>query len=1169
MFRKIQSIGLLFLLVLFGILGRSYAQNATAEVNGTVTDPAGALVPGATIVLTNQDTHIAAKATSNGGGAFFFINVQPGNYVLRVSANGFKTTDLAPFRLSVNQTFAQNVKLAVGSTGETVEVNANAAEMLQRSSSELGTVIQEDVVQDMPLNGRNFTELLTLTPGATPISTAQGSSVGTQDAGISAIPDSTFAKPALHGQQNRSTLYYLDGVTNTDLRGPVYGVLPMLDATSQFKVQAHNEKVEFGGVVGGVVNMVSKSGTNTIHGSAFEFVRNNFFDARDPFKDAFASGPAPFHQNQFGATIGGPIIRDRTFFFGSYEGWRYSQPTQTFTYVPTPAELGGDFTNTINNTYLIYNPYSTVSAGGGKYKRTQFTCDSSGNPVVPNANGTQTGGTPCMKVPKQLFNPLTSQLLDKFVRAPNYNGAAVAGALGTNYEEDRPRTDNANEFQVKVDHRISSKDNVWVRFTNMYVHDLSPVTGTIEFAPSNYHAYDWGAGYVRVLSSHLIYDAQAGILLKPYVFNNNTVSDGYHAISALGVSDAAQWGGLYLALASPYFTNSIGVAGDAIRKNPTWSASTDLSMLFGKHNAKIGLQFTNVQRVQQNTTQQFSFSASQTQNPSVSASGNILASVLLGLPSSFTGNLPKYSEVDFSLHMWSGFIQDEWRVSQKLTLNYGVRYDYLSVPQVLDGRTSSELDLKRQLFIIGEKSIPDCVNMQQNPCIPGASGFAGVPHNANIVFTGFKKSFLAPAASQLEPRLGFAYSLNDKMVLRGGYGLFFDAMPARSQYAQNQLEAAYWPWATGFNGNANAIGAPLTSINDIEGHFPTPVTPSSPWGIGGYYDDPHFKPAYSNQWNIELQQEFGRYTAMSIAYVGSSNGNNDYTGYANAAPFASPSSVPRTTVDTYKAIPWMVSSPHWGSSTGRSNYNALETRLMRQATRDLRMILSYTWGKSLDNSSGYFAAENGIGGGSAVQNYFDPRSNRSVSSYDIPHFVSLSALYQLPLGHGKQYFNHGAPAYLLGDWQSNVLLQARSGQPFNLDVTGDVANISGSQNTISGYARPNLLRNPIPAHQSTAEWFDPTAFSIPSGSFGNFSRNVMRGGRVWFSDVSMFKLIPIHERVNMQLRFEGFNVFNVQNLAPPGQGNSNQVQIGLKGAGAISAVAINPRQLQFGLRITY
>lgn len=1179
--QHLKNYALLFILV-FGLTFRAVAQNASAEVNGTVTDQNGAVIPGATVILTNQETQIAAKKLTNNSGQFVFINVQPGQYLLTVSAKGFKSVSLQPFSLSVNQTFEQPIKLEIGSATETVEVSANAAELLQRSSSELGTVIQEDVVQDMPLNGRNFTELLTLTPGATPVSTAQGSGVSTQDAGMSGIPSSVLVKPAMHGQQNRSMLYYLDGVTNTDLRGPVYGVLPMLDATSQFKVQSHNEKVEFGGVVGGVVNMVSRSGTNILHGSAFEFVRNNYFDARDPFKDATNSGPAAFHQNQFGATIGGPIWRDHTFFFASYEGWRYSKPTQAFTWVPTPAELSGDFTNTITPTYLIYNPYSTTSPSKGKYNRVQFTCDSSGRPVTPNANGTQTGGTPCMKIPSQLLDPVVSKLLSTFLLAPNYNGATIAGATGTNFEENRPNIDNNNEFQVKVDHRISSRDNIWLRFTNMYVFDNNPVTGTIEYAPSNYHAYDWGVGYVRVLSQHLIYDAQAGLLLKPYSFNNNTVPNGVQTLTSLGITNAAQWGGLYTQLAAPYLTSSIGVSGQALRKNPTWSASTDLSILLGKHNAKIGLQFTNVQRVQANTYQQFSFSTATTENPNNTASGNILASAMLGLPSSYAGYLPSLGLDDFSFQMWSGFIQDEWRALPRLTVEVGLRYDYLTVPRVLNGRPSAVLDLAKQTFTIGAKSIPDCISVQQNPCVPGTTGFAGVAHNSNILFAGFNKSFLAPDSSLFEPRIGLAYQLREDLVIRGGVGLFFDALPARSQYAQNQLDAAYWPWATGYSGSLTTVGLPstMTPFSQVLGNFTTPGAPASPWSIGGYYNSPDFKPGYSYQWNLEMQQQFGKFTSLSVAYVGSTNGNADYTGYANAAPFASPSGTARTTVDNYRAIPWMVSSPHWGAPIGRSNYNALETRVMRQATRDLRMIVSYTWGKSIDNTSGYFGAENGIGGGSAVQNYFDPRSNRSVSSYDIPHFVSAAALWELPVGHGKQYLNHGWQAYVLGDWQANALLQARSGQVFNLDVTGDIANIEGSLNSISGYGRPNLIGNPIPQHQSTAEWFDPTAFNIPCAaatsttaavpcSFGSFSRNVLRGGRVWNTDFSMFKLIPLHERFNMQLRFEAFNLFNVQSLAPPGQGNANQVQIGITGAGGISAVALNPRQLQFGIRLTF
>ena len=226
-----------------------------------------------------------------------------------------------------------------------------------------------------------------------------------------------------------------------------------------------------------------------------------------------------------------------------------------------------------------------------------------------------------------------------------------------------------------------------------------------------------------------------------------------------------------------------------------------------------------------------------------------------GVPNSYNGVLPTYSEDDFSLQMWSGYIQDEWRLTPKLTLESGLRYDYLNVPQILDGRISGQLDLTNQLYIVGGKQPPDCSVMQQNPCIPGG-GFASVAHNSNIVFAGFNKSFLAPRSSEFEPRIGFAYAFRDSLVLRGGYGLFFDALPARSQYAQNELEAAYWPWATGFSGNTDAAGTTVTPFSSIEGHFATPVAPSSPWSIGGYYDDPHFKPPYSNQWNIELQQQF-------------------------------------------------------------------------------------------------------------------------------------------------------------------------------------------------------------------------------------------------------------------------------------------------------------------------
>jgi hypothetical protein len=1146
----------------------AYGQSSSGEVNGTITDPAGASVRDAKVTLVNDDTQITRTAVTNSKGDYTFINLPPGQYSLTISSSGFRDVAIPGFKIAVNQTFTQPVSLQVGGSSETVTVSAESAELLQRSSAELGTVIEERVVHDLPLNGRNFTELLTLTPGVTEVSTAQGSSVGTQDAGISAIPSSAFSKPSLHGQQNRSTLYYMDGVTNTDLRGPVYGVLPMVDSIQEFKVQSH-DKAESGGVLGGVVNIVSKSGTNKLHGSVFEFVRNNFFDARDPFKDALNPGPAAFHQNEFGATLGGPIIHDRTFFFLSYEGWRYSRPTQTLASVPTAAEINGDFTAGAGSNLALYNPFTTV-ASGTKFNRATFVCDANGNAIAPNSAGVQTGGTACNKIPTQLINPFFQGLLKKYVRAPNYN---VAGSV-SNYVEDRANRDNANNYQIKIDHRVSAKTNVWARFTNMYVTDYAPVTGTIEFAPSDYHAYNWGTGFTQLITSKIILDAQAGILLKPYVFNAATTDSSVADIQGLGISDSAQWGGLYTQLASPYFSSAIGSQGNSIRKNPTWSASSNLTWLFGSHNAKVGVMYTNVQRVQQNLSQQFSFSGSTTSNPNPAkgapSSGNILSSMLLALPTGYAAKIPVYDDVDFSLRLLSGFIEDEWKLNSRLTMTYGLRYDYLTVPKVLDGRTTSQLDLFNQTYTIGEASVPACSTPAQNPCIPG--GLASVPHNDHINFAGFHKSFLAPKSSQFQPRIGLAYAVHPETVIRAGYGLYWDALPARSQYAQNQMEAATWPWASGFSGNANAIGATPTAFGSIEGHFPAPTTSASPWTQGGYYDDPKFKPAYSNQWNLEIQQQLGSRSSLSIAYVGSSNGNLDYTGNANAARTASPTA-DRVAEDSLRAIPWMVSNLHWGSSTGRSNYNALETRIMGEPTKNLRTILSFTWGKSIDNSSGYFAAENGIGGGSAVQNFFDPRDSRSVSSYNIKETVSFASIYDLPLGHGKAFLNHGIAAYVFGDWQANNVLRARTGQPFNLTVTGtDPANIEGSLNTLSGYARPNLTpgRNPIPAHRTVQQWFDPSAFSIPSGTFGNYSRNAMTGGPVWGDDFSMFKKIQIGERVSTELRFEGFNVFNVQSLSPPGAGNSAEINIGNSGTvGSISQVALKPRELQFGVRIKF
>src|SRR3954462_7919447 len=358
---------------------RLFAQSATGEVTGTVSDKSGGAIAGAMVKLNNSATGVGDQAQTNSSGSYTFINVQPGPYVLSVESPGFKTAQ-AKFDISVNQTVTENMTLDLGSVNETVTVSSEAP-LVQQSSTTLGTVISEQAVKELPLNGRNFTQLMILTPGANPVSTAQGSGISFQDAGVTGIPGTQFFKPSLHGQPNRSVLYYLDGITNTDFRGSIYGVLPIIDAVNEFKVQSHNEKTEFGGVIGGVVNLVSKSGTNEFHGSGWEFVRNNAFDARDPFKDfcnparcgpgtssTTGAPPAPYRQNEFGAALGGPIFKNKTFFYTAYEGWRFSKSPLTLALIPTPLELSGNFSQSFYNQQ-IYNPNSTTCTGSGATTR--------------------------------------------------------------------------------------------------------------------------------------------------------------------------------------------------------------------------------------------------------------------------------------------------------------------------------------------------------------------------------------------------------------------------------------------------------------------------------------------------------------------------------------------------------------------------------------------------------------------------------------------------------------------------------------------------------------------------------------------------------------------------------------------------------------------------------
>jgi len=1199
------------------------AQRSTGEVNGTVIDPNGAAVPGALVKLINQATTTETEATTNQSGYFTFVNLMPATYTLSVEVKGFKKTLTNAFVLGVSETLTQNVSLSVGEMSEVVEVSAGA-ELVQSSSAELGTVINQRAVEDLPLNGRNFTQLLTLTPGVTPVSTSQNRSIGGVEGNVG-IPGSGFVDPSFHGMQNRSKLYFFDGIINTNVRGPTYIVIPNIDLVQEFKVVGQDAKAEFGGAMGGVMNMVSKSGGNAFHGSAFEYVRNDAFDARSSFdvcttarcgtSTGVPKKPLPFRQNQFGATITGPVIKNRTFFSFGYDGWRYSQAALGLSYVPTAAEINGDFTNTPGFGRDIYNPYST-RVSGSTFARDRFRCDGAGNPLPVNAQRQQDQsiGSPCRKIPQALIFAPMQQFFRTYSAIPNF-----VGDPQNNFAQSRPTLNDSNGFQVRIDHRFSDNDNIFFRFTQQTVTVFNPI-GTDGSTAGSGKGRNYGGGWTHAFNPNLVLDVRMGYAGRPGVDSGqqNQHTAGTEPLAAAGFLDVDKYGGLLVRLSNwtAGSNNDFGVRGSALRENPNWSVTPNLTWVRGDHNLKIGAWYIQAKRIQLNTFQRYTFSDEQTRNPAAASgtTGLSLASALLGFPNNFDAQLPILhgGPVQFKYASWAAYGQDEWRVSRNVVLTLGLRYDYLNQPETIDGRLWNSFDLLNQRWIIGATEMPPrCSVANAAPCIPDA--FLSDPHFGNVVLAGQKFFAPAPVKDNWGPRVGLAWSINSKSVLRAGYGLYFDPLPARSQYAQNDLEAAVWPDATAYSGNANATAnftnGTAFNIIQVQGQgFATPLPTASPWTVGGFNDDPNYKDPYSHQWHVEYQRELTKYSMISVAYVGSISRRLPYSGLGNSARQAFPAGTPAATVDAARPVPWVGAGLNYTLAIGRANYRALETKFQRRFAKGWSTLISYTWSRTMDTGSGYFNVENGTGGSASIQNFWDQNTAWGPASYSIPHFLSMATLYEFPFGKGKRWFQSGAGSWILGNWQTNFIAQARSGEAFNLVVTGDLANLRGSGSSApNNYLRPNQIADPYAAGPVTANpdpncqktisqggraadetrtinsWFNPCAFVAPFGAFGTFPRNALRGPAVYNVDMSLFKSIPINERFRIQLRMEMFNVFNIQSWGVPSNVTINSGTATLpapdnraygviaSGVGRITNLAQSktPRQIQFGVRFTF
>ena len=1173
----------LFVFGLYGALS-CQAQTENGSVSGHVTDPTSALVSGAAVTLTDTDTHIGTTVTSNAEGFYTFPSVKPGNYTMSVSRSGFRSTTVTGLTVEVQGSLSRNIVLEVGAATQTVTVTSEEAdEMVAQTSSELGTEISPKQIHDLPLNGRNFTQLLTLTPGASPVMTSQGAQVGVNDQAVLSIPGSAFTLPAMQGQITRENIYLLDGVVNTDFTNGVYVIPPIVDDLQEFKVQSHDDKAEFGGVLGGVVNVVTRSGTNQFHGSGWEFVRNNVFDARDTFADAPSNGvtpgPSPYRQNMYGATAGGPVLlphvyngRNRTFFQFGFEGWRYLKSGEQFFDLPTAAELGGDFSHS-SLPSNIFNPSSTVvnALAPSGYSRTQF--DYNGVPNTIN--------------PGMLNQNIVSFLKTYDTGTPDANAPG-----GYNAEFSSPHTNNAEHYMFRIDEQLSGKNALFFRFDQLNVRDSTPNSTTQSYV-STVNAVNWAAGWTYVVTPNVLFDIRFGIASRPFNRDPALDTNGMGPLHSLGFTAAA---GTILQLSTPYLTpgigNGYGSKGANTITNPVYDYTPTLTWVHGGHNIKLGLQY--IQQGSQTTQPsygQFDFANATTADPNnVGSTGNSLASALLGFPATNASTNPL--DTGNRVANYAGYAEDAWTISRSVTFTYGLRVDHRRPFSPMSGTFVSG-PARDGVWWIGMNALPGaCAVVGQQPCIPSASGTlagidggvaavdpnTGLPWynavNPPIQLSPYGTAWGADGGWDYGPRLGVAWRFNSKMTIRGGAGYAYDATQGIDQ--DWKANVGNWPANTSVT---NAIGMNTTASTVATNGGPQSYTTalsttqkilpgSDPWSLGNWFTDPHIQDPRSLQYNLTIERELGKATALSVAYVGSRDNRIAITGQWNTALTPGTGNVAQVRERT--PFPWYNTSAFYSTSSGWSNYNALQVKLEKKFSTGLQYLANYTWSKVLGTGgSGLFDVENGPGGSSVWQNYYDLAGSKGTLAFNIPQMLTMEGEYVLPFGVGQRYMSHGLAASLLGNWTALTNISIRSGQPYNLDVSGDQANIEApAGDSWFTYERPNVNGSLKLSHPTKAEAFNTGALSVPTfGTFGNAGVSPLYSMHVANTDMSLFKDFPIHEQYSINFRAEAFNVFNIQNYGPP----DTDVPAQDPGSGTISSnvSGTNPRLIQLGVHLNF
>jgi len=1101
---RLLRTGSILACVAFHCIPHGVSQIAAGALNGTVTDSTGASIPKATVAVGSSESGFQRHVITSEAGTYTIPDLLPGNYSLTVDAVGFKRAIVPKISLFVGQTSTQNFQLQVGSEEQEVTVSAQAP-LLNTTNGQLGTVVTGTLMTQLPLNGRNVMQLNLLSPGAI---TDKGGN--TSNAASLSPATVTFS---VNGQQSDYNLYLLDGVQIKDWQHGTDMFNPSVDAIGEFQTTTSNYSAAYGSESAAQINLLVKAGTNTFHGTVFEYLRNDVLNARNFFQPV--GSPAPFKRNQFGGNLGGPVRiphlyngTNKTFFFFNYEGFRQVKRVPETGYFPTQEQLSGDLSSLVTPATPLLNPFN-------------------GQPFAGNV------------IPSNMIRPAT---LEGFLGTGIGTGPWVpvqnASLAGVNYINNSPLTYFANQYIARIDQNISDKTLLYGHFAYNKDSKQDPNLNPNWFITEGSETYSAAGHLVHVFSPDIVGEIGGGYthffqnfvqstagkvditnaILK--IAGNATIPDSWGA----PIWNVAGFNNMGETSAGPrlWFVNIIDLRPTA-------------TLTKGKHSLHVGLDFERV-----NEDFQEIFRTNGTWNYDGQFSGYSLADFLLGLPNTINS-----SPDPFSPNIWNSafgpYFQDDWKITPNLTLNLGLRYEWVSVPFSHNHQSVSNV------YFPPNNGVPELVIADTASAIKfrgvQATLFQGVPY-VRASSVGLPKQLAFNDNGDISPRFGFAYRLpwSTSTVIRGGYGIFYG-----TDVQDNWVEAAVDPPFV----RSNLTVLDSTNFAAFDPSDPYVNASASAAQVFGNQIKHHL--GTTQEWNLTLEQTRWD-TLFSVAYVG-----NDST---HLADLSDPNQAIPGPGDITARRQWPSTGVLYiGGTEGIGNYNALQTKAQHRYTNGLEFLASYTWSKTFDTSDGSFVGEGQSG--FDTQNLLDPKSEYSLAAQHVGQAFTFSSVYDLPFGKNKRFVNHGGLAsVVIGGWQVNGVTSVISGSPYT------VSQGSNGANTDVGNFSPDQNGNPNTGPKTVAEFFNTAVFSVNSPTngvyrFGSARRNAVIGPGTVDTDFSLYKNIPLGERGQLQFRTEFFNLFNHPIFGQPG------VVFGTPSFGTLSSTAIDNREIQFALRASF